>query len=160
MTSEALAGLPPRPPSVAEWEDLLVRFEIMPRALRAALDAPAAGRERVAATLRELLSREREVGRWLETAAGWTPSESSAPAPADAELDPRELADRFAGVRARNFAMLQRRGVDVWEWSGVTRDGAPATVYQLLSWMLRADALALAALRGAGTVLTGAGAEG
>lgn len=160
MRSEELAGLPGRPPSVAEWEDLLVRFEIMPRALRAALDAPAARPERVAAPLRELLSREREVGRWLETAAGWTPSEPSTPGSADAQLDARELADRFAAVRARNFAMLQRRGVDVWEWSGLTRDGAPATVFQLLSWMLRADALALAALREPGATLTRAGAGG
>ena len=159
MRSEALAGFPAHPPSVAEWEDLLVRFEIMPRALRAALDAPAAAPERVAATLGALLTREREVGRWLEAAAGWTPSEQPPAGGSDDGLAARDLADRFAGVRARNFAMLQRRGVDVWEWSGVTSDGDPATVYQLLGWMLRADATALAALREPDGALTGAGAR-
>ncbi|HEX7239580.1 MAG TPA: hypothetical protein VF263_04910, partial [Longimicrobiaceae bacterium] len=42
MADDPFGGVPPLPPSVAEWEDLLVRLEIAPRALRAALeDAPA-----------------------------------------------------------------------------------------------------------------------
>ena len=49
-------------------------------------------------------------------------------------------------MRARNFAMVQRRGVDVWEWAGEL-DGVRVTVYQLLSWLMRRDAEALAALR-------------
>jgi hypothetical protein len=132
---------------VAEWEELLVRLEIMPRALRVALEEPVAGRARVLAELRELLRRERRVEHWLEGAAGWAPALDGAPAADGEELGGRELAERHAAVRARNFAMLQRRGVEVWRWSGATDDGAPATVYQLLSWLLRADAGALAALR-------------
>ena len=38
-----------------------------------------------------------------------------------AVVDARWLEDRFAAVRARNFAMVQRRGVDVWAWAGEER---------------------------------------
>jgi hypothetical protein len=85
------------------------------------------------------------VGRWLEEAAFG--SAESPIAAMDAGGDARWLADRFAAVRARNFAMVQRRGVDVWEWAGEL-DGLRVTVYQLLSWLMRSDAALLAALRG------------
>ena len=51
------AGFAARPPSEIEWEDLLVRYEIGPRALRLALDDGDAGgpaRERVCGLLRAL----------------------------------------------------------------------------------------------------------
>lgn len=147
MTSEALAGLPAQPPSIAEWEELLVRFEIMPRALRASLDAGGGEPAGLARILAELLLREREVGRWLERASGWEPSIPAGAGPAGDALNARELAERFSAVRARNFAMLQRRGLDVWGWTGETADGGSATVYQLLTWILGGDARALADLR-------------
>ena len=147
MTSEALAGLPAQPPSIAEWEELLVRFEIMPRALRASLDTASEAAPALTGTLAELLRREREVGRWLERASGWEPSVAEAGSPDERGLAERDLADRFSAVRARNFAMLQRRGLDVWGWSGETADGGSATVFQLLPWLLGADARALAELR-------------
>ena len=143
MAADAIAGLPAYPPAIAEWEDLLVRLEIMPRALRAALEEDGGGD--AAAPLAMLLDREQRVGRWLEEAAF-----GSAESPAagfDPGSDARWLAERFTAVRARNFAMVQRRGVDVWEWSGEL-DGVRVTVYQLLSWLMRSDAALLAALRG------------
>lgn len=141
MEAEAIAGLPAYPPAIAEWEELLVRLEIMPRALRAALEEEI---EVPTAPLAALLEREGRVGRWLEEAA-FGSAESPLPEVA-AGADARWLADRFAAVRARNFAMVQRRGVDVWEWAGEL-DGVSLTVYQLLSWLMHADAALLAALR-------------
>src|SRR5215218_5041696 len=142
MAPEEIAGLPATPPAVAEWEDLLVRLEIMPRALRAALEDALGGDAGLTAKLGALLSREQRVGRWLEVAA-FGSAESPVPA---ANGDARWLAERFEAVRARNFAMVQRRGVDVWAWAGEL-DGTRVTVYQLLSWLMRSDAAVLAALR-------------
>jgi hypothetical protein len=144
MKSDEIASYPALPADVAEWEDLLVRMEIMPRALRGTLEE-IPGDERRLATLRGLLEREARVGEWLERVAIGAPATGGRPAPAESP-GARWIADRFAGVRARNFAMLQRRGVDVWEWSGEL-DGEPVTVYQLLAWLVHADAGALAALR-------------
>jgi hypothetical protein len=142
MAPEEIAGLAATPAAVAEWEDLLVRLEIMPRALRAALEDAGGGDADLTATLRALLARERRVGRWLEVAA-FGSAEKDLPAP---DGDARWLAERFEAVRARNFAMVQRRGVDVWAWAGEF-DGAAVTVNQLLSWLVRSDAAVLAALR-------------
>jgi hypothetical protein len=144
MVAEEIARLPALPEAVAEWEDLLVRLEIMPRAVYGALEEPGASDDDRAAALAELLDRERKVGRWLEEAAFG--SAESAATPDAPGADPRWLADRFAAVRARNFAMLQRRGVDVWAWAG-NFDGTRVTVYQLLAGLLRCDAAVLAALR-------------
>jgi hypothetical protein len=144
MAAEALVSLPALPPAVAEWEDLLVRLEIMPRALRGTLEGRDGRDPAVRATLRELLDRELRVGQWLERAAFGDAVD--APLQPAADADARWLEDRFVAVRARNFAMVQRRGVDVWEWAG-EMDGARITVYQLLSWLMRSDAAVLAALR-------------
>ena len=143
MAPEELALLPARPPAVAEWEDLLVRLEIMPRALRATLEDGRVGQGE-SGMLRALLERELRVGRWLERAAFG--DAGSAPLQPPDAADARWLEDRFAAARARNFAMVQRRGVDVWAWTGEL-DGTGVTVYQLLSGLMRADAAALAALR-------------
>jgi hypothetical protein len=147
MRGETLTGAT-HPVDVADWEDLLVRIEIMPRALKGALE-DAAGQGRSLPILRDLLAREVEAGEWLERVATGEAGDASRRAAAAGAGDATWLADRFAAVRSRNFAMLQRRGVDVWEWAGEL-DGRAVTVYQLLSSLLRADAEALAALRGVG----------
>ena len=59
--------------------------------------------------------------------------------------DPLGRVRRFAGLRARTFAMVQRRGLDVWDWR-VEGDG---TVYQLLRWLAEHDASLLTRLRAA-----------
>ena len=40
MTPDDLLKLPARPESEVEWEDLLVRLELMPKALRVELEHP------------------------------------------------------------------------------------------------------------------------
>ena len=143
MKSEELCDFTARPPSVGEWEELLVRLEIVPRVVRNALEEWEAG-EPTAAVLRQALDREGEVGRLLETAAGHSPT--AAPSP-PASADAVELAHRFASLRARTFAMVQRRGLEVWDWEAEVGDGESATVHQLLSWLAARDGEMLAALR-------------
>ena len=145
MTLEGGASIPELPPTVAEWEDLLVRVEIMPRALRATLDG--GDEEVVSGTLGQLLAREQAVGEWLEIAAGTAEGTPHPPRPVHG--DARTLAERFTAVRARNFAMVQRRGVDVWEWVGETPGGDRLSVYQLLTALVQSDGEALAGIRGA-----------
>jgi hypothetical protein len=136
---------PERPPAVAEWEDLLVRLEIMPRALRNTLGDAEPETERLRGVFQEMVEREAWVGGWLEQAAGYgSPRPALVPDP-DAEW----LYRRFASLRARNFAMVQRRGLDVWDWAGPGPAGGTVSVYQLFIWLLQRDADALAAARGA-----------
>lgn len=144
MTSEELESYPPLPPSVAEWEDLLVRLEIAPRAVRNLLEEWEGGADTVG-VLRAAVAREAGVGHWLETAAGV--ADTIAPAPDTLHADAGALALRFAALRARTFAMLQRRGLEVWAWEGETGDGGTVTVYQLIGWLVERDGVLLAGLR-------------
>lgn len=145
MNGEDLTTLAPRPASIAEWEDLLVRMEIMPRAVSGTLDAESG--PATPEILQAMVEREGTVARWLEIVAAGLPEPSKPPGSPAGGSDPRDLAERFASLRSRNFAMLQRRGLEVWEWSGVVDGGRTATVHQVLGWLLASDASALAALR-------------
>lgn len=144
MTSEELGGFPHQPPSVAEWEDLLVRVEIAPRVVRNLLEERDAGAP-TRRILQEAVRREAAVGRILETAAGG--GEVASPAATSFPDDAEGLALRFASLRARTFAMLQRRGLEVWGWEARLEDGGRATVFQLLGWLVGRDAATLAELR-------------
>jgi hypothetical protein len=147
MRHELLARLPERPPSEVEWEDLLFRLELMLRAIRVVLEEiPQAGsRSGRDGILHEMVGRERFVARFLEEAAAPTGAvEGSAGGAAAAGEDPVRL---FLRLRARNFAMVQRRGIDVWNWSGGADDAGRATVYQVLSHLAAGDVAALAELR-------------
>lgn len=144
-------ALPALPPSEVEWEDVLLRMEIMQRVLRNTLeDVPeddAYGTE----LLSDLVDRERRAGRWLEavsTGAGPRGPDGAAPA-AEGEGRPgtHALADRFVGLRARNFAMLQRRGLEVWRWTAEFEGYGPISAYQLVTWLVAEDVRALALLR-------------
>lgn len=163
MEPDQLVGLALRPQSEFEWEDLLVRVELMPRALRVTMDEVGASRE-AATLLDSLLQRELVVARFLEAAADRAgvlgvrhPGESREPAPdvpISAVGDPAQglvyqadTLEHFNSVRARSFAMMQRRGIDVWNWSGPVEDGSVATVYQVLTDLVRSDVDILAALR-------------
>jgi hypothetical protein len=139
---------PPHPAHVADWEDLLVRLEIAPRALRVTLeDAPADDPE-----VRELVARaaaaERVFQRMMEAMQTGAPLPDAAPAtsPEDGD-DARTLAETYTSVRMRTFAMAQRRGVDVWAWQSPDAGGRTLTVYQLFNRMVGEDARLLAALR-------------
>ena len=81
---------------MAEWEDLLVRLEIMPRSLRGTLEDSRRDEAGLRETLEELLDRELRVGRWLERAA-FGDAESAPAGPAAPDV--RWLEDRFAAVR-------------------------------------------------------------
>lgn len=141
MDTESPALLPAVPPSVAEWEDLLLRMEIMQRVLRNTLEGvPDAGAGEVVAGL---VRREAEVGAWLEGVSGVPGRSSAEPAPAGL----RALADRFVSLRARNFAMLQRRGLEVWRWTGDFAGHGEVSAFQTITWLVAEDVRALAALR-------------
>ena len=140
---------PARPPSEVEWEDLLVRVEIAPRALRVAVEDAPAGDPGVVQSLAVGVAGEVALQRMLE-----------------AMVDGRELPDDFgdfgvsfgdAGdlvaeyqrLRFRIFVMVQRRGLNVWDWRvrGGPYDGA--TAYQLFQAAARTDGVLLAAVRAA-----------
>lgn len=156
MDPQQTALLPARPDSLPGWEDLLVRFEIMPRALRVTLEEAGRDPSTAAKILRRILESEALFSAWIEAASpGGSPpdgpgdprEELPRPPGAGGTSDPRALADRFGSLRSRNFAMLQRRGVDVWEWTAALDGAGPVTAYQMVSALVREDAAALRELR-------------
>ncbi|HEX8273936.1 MAG TPA: hypothetical protein VF615_14955 [Longimicrobiaceae bacterium] len=138
---------PPHPAHVADWEDLLVRLEIAPRALRVTLEDAPAGDPEVRALVARAAAGERVFQRMMEAMHAGDPlPDAAAPAEEPGE-DARTLAETFTSVRMRTFAMAQRRGVDVWAWQSADAEGRALTVYQLFNRMVREDARLLAALR-------------
>jgi hypothetical protein len=140
-------GFPARPPSEVEWEDLLVRVEIAPRALRIAVEearadpALLAGALRVGVRLETLLQRALEAiidERAMEDGDGVS----------DVSGGPADLVAEYERLRYRSFLMVQRRGINVWDWTvrGGTWDGA--TAYQLFQAAARRDGVLLARVRG------------
>jgi hypothetical protein len=149
------ARYPARPASEVEWEELLVRLEIGPRAFRMAADGAAGQENRVfevahasvmhEATLTAVLEAMRSGGEVPESIAQvWDVDEEDDRHPLDVTVE------RWAMLRARNFAAVQRRGLGVWEWR--TRGGLvgdqTVTAHQALLATLAVDAQALAAVRG------------
>jgi hypothetical protein len=147
---DELRDFAPRPPSEVEWEDLLIRLEIVPRIVRNEIEEADPARSEVVGVLRGLVDRERWVGQWLEALAATAVGAGSHRSSEEASGEDAEwLAHRFASLRARTFVMVQRRGLDVWEWAGEVEPGQPATVYQLLCWLAALDGEALLGLRAA-----------
>lgn len=145
MWSERLRSHPPRPGSEPEWEDLLLRIEVVPRVVRFTLEAPPSAA--APAVLGEMIGREAAVGRWLEAlATPGGPAGPASPAP-EARGDVQVLAHQFASLRARTFAMVQRRGLEVWRWEAEFEGGPAVSVHQVLSALAEADGAALASLR-------------
>jgi hypothetical protein len=68
--------------------------------------------------------------------------------------DPRAAYERFAALRGRNFAAVQRRGLEVWRWRAEAPGRGTVTAHQLILASTAFDAQTLAgvreALRGAG----------
>lgn len=146
MDPRTIAALPARPDEIPEWEDLLVRFEILPRVLRVTLEEAARTRSDSAGILRRMLETESAAAAWIDAASpGGAGGGDWRGAPADD--DPQALADRIGSLRARNFAMLQRRGIDVWEWTAPLGQAGPVTAYQVVAALVRDDAAALEAIR-------------
>lgn len=172
IRADELRAFPERPESEFEWDDLLLRIEIMSRALRVEMEH--AGRADVGPILAELTGREGVVRRLLEEVAvsepiqrdggesaggrtaemvegqsdqrGEATGTGSVPA-SEIEAGPEGDVNRFVRLRGRNFAMLQRRGIDVWNWRIRSAPAAGATVFQLLSLLAGGDVEILARLR-------------
>jgi len=142
---------PARPASEMEWEDVLVRYEIAPRALRAALadgDAEGPARQRLGDLLRALVFNELWTAL-LFAAMRDRAGVSDRPRLEMAGDDPRALFDRFQRLRDRNFAEVQRRGIDVWDWHAEAPRFGPATAYQVILSSIDLDGRTLAEVRGA-----------
>lgn len=153
MPAEPMADFPRRPPSEVEWEDLLVRIELMPRALRFVLEHVDRDQPAVDVVLATLLEREEGARDLLERAAGLEVSVTNASIAMQSIDTQSDKMERFVRCRIRNFAIVQRRGIAVWGWEA-RADGVSVTIYQLFLNLARGDVAALAALRGAavGTV--------
>ncbi|HEV7588679.1 MAG TPA: hypothetical protein VGO40_11250 [Longimicrobium sp.] len=144
------------PASEVEWEELLVRYELGPRALRAALDdaeEDGAARERVGDLLRAMVVNE------LQVAAAFEAMRNGRPAGGETRIemisdDPRAAYERYAALRGRNFAAVQRRGLEVWGWRAESPWKGMVTAHQLILASTALDAETLAGvregLRGAG----------
>jgi hypothetical protein len=142
---------PARPASEMEWEDVLVRYEITPRALRVALgdgDVEGPARQHVCDLLRALVFNEMWTAL-LFAAMRDRAGVSDRPRLEMAGDDPRALFERFQRLRDRNFAEVQRRGIDVWDWQTAAPRHGPATAYQVILASVELDGRTLAAVRDA-----------
>lgn len=142
--------LPARPPSEVEWEDLLVRVEVAARALRVAVEDVPAGHPGVLQALAAGVRSERALQQMLEAIV------DDRALPAELGHGEEEVAGdaearvaEYGRLRYRSFLMVQRRGLNVWDWQvrGGPFDGA--TAYQLFQAAARTDGALLAAVRGA-----------
>jgi hypothetical protein len=147
--------LPARPPSEVEWEDLLVRLEIMPRALRVAIEDAPAGHPGVVQALRTGVAAEAALQRMLEAMVDGREAQDGGGVDGMGG-DAAGLLAEYARLRTRSFVMVQRRGLNVWDWQvrGGSYDGA--TAYQLFQAAAQMDGMLLAAVRGAGRERAGA----
>jgi hypothetical protein len=150
--ADGYADVPARPPSEAEWEDLLLRVEIAPRALRNTVEDARASDPRIRKVAAEAARWE---GMWeilLEKLRQGEPLPKIAvgvPEREDGREDVEAMLEVFSRLRGRNFAMVQRRGLDVWDWAAPDASGKTVTAYRLLTEMLRNDGRLLAAARDA-----------
>lgn len=139
-----------RPASEMEWEDLLVRYEIGPRALRIALDdgdASGPARQRVCDLLRALVFNEMRTAALFEAMRTGLPLPSGPPRIEAMGDDPRALHERYAQLRGRNFAAVQRRGLEVWGWETVAHPHGSVTAHQLIHAGCALDGETLAGVR-------------
>lgn len=145
------------PESEVEWEELLVRYELGPRALRVALDDLGDDEgmaERVGDLLRGLVLNE------LQAAALFAAMREREPVSTEPRMEmlastPRAAYERYTELRGRNFATLQRRGIEVWAWRTEAPVGGTVTAHQLVLASTALDGETLAGIR---MVPRGAGA--
>jgi hypothetical protein len=145
----------PRPADLAEWEDLLVRLELGPRALRLALDDIDRPSVSLLEPLNRLVTTELWTSRALDTmrrGGGVVPEKIgvSHVDPADAAAGARKRLEEYVSLRTDTFAALQRRGIQPWEWSAELEGGGTVTAYQAVRRALQVDGEVLRAVRAAG----------
>ena len=147
MTSNPYAGFPAAPPGIAEWEELLIRFELGPRIAATALEEIPAERWRDVGHagawsprehLAHLAASEAELEAGLRALQSGESLRSHA-AEQQVGLEPRVYLDEYTRLRSRNFGAVQRRGVDVWAWAAPHPEWGTVTIYQLLSAAVRHD---------------------
>ncbi|CAN5638621.1 hypothetical protein BH23GEM5_BH23GEM5_07550 [soil metagenome] len=147
MTSNPYADFPAAPPGIAEWEDLLIRFELGPRIAATVLeeipaerwsDAGRPGAWSPREHLAHLAVSEAELEAGLRALQSGEPLGGRAPEPGPG-LGPDRYLDEYTRLRGRNFGAVQRRGVDVWGWAAPHPEWGTVTVYQLLSAAVRHD---------------------
>lgn len=158
MSANPFSELTERPRDIAEWEDLLVKLEIGPRALRLALDDLPPERQGAAARhFTHLAHREAEAGEWLQRMREGAPLEPWTDHTADDGAEGvQDVVWAFERLRSRTFAAAQRRGLEVWEWAATHPEFGTVTAFQLLEYLVRHDGRHLSRLRGA---VAGRGAE-
>jgi hypothetical protein len=160
MDPDFVRDVPALPPSIAEWEDLLVRLDIAPRAVRVAVDDIAEPGEEVLRVLQLAVARESwysgvieslRLGRSFSLNVAFAPiTFGDEEAGGEREGTAVELCWAFETQRTRNFAQVQRRGVEVWKWESNVTGGRTLSVFQFLSGVARSDAETLAMIRAAG----------
>lgn len=160
MDPELLSNVPAQPPGMAEWEDLLVRLDIAPRAVRVAVDDIAEPGAEVLRVLQVAVAREvwysgvienLRLGQSFSLKVGFgAVTFGDHEAGEEREGSALDLCRAFEMTRTRNFAQVQRRGVEVWTWEAPLTGGGSVTVYQALTAMAHADAETLAMIRAAG----------
>jgi hypothetical protein len=147
--------LPERPPSEVEWEDLLVRVEIAPRALRVAVEDAPEGHPAVTEALRMGVMAEMVLQDMLEAIVEDREARDGFGVEG-MEDDALALVARYARLRLRSFVMVQRRGLNVWDWTVRGGPYSGATAYQLFQGAARMDGMLLNAVRRAARVEPGA----
>ncbi len=149
--SNPFGPYPQRPPHIADWEELLLRYELTPRAMSNALElSPGDGspNDLIAEYLGRIVAAERAALDWFaalrdgdEITAQWQPAKETGVADT--------LLAEFASLRARNFAGLQRRGIEVWDWAAKHSAYGEVTAFQFLSAIIARDAREMQAIRDA-----------
>ncbi|HYH83160.1 MAG TPA: hypothetical protein VEX86_25415 [Longimicrobium sp.] len=147
----APAAFAARPLGEMEWEELLVRYEITPRALNAALDdGDTAGpaRERLRGLLGALVRTELRTAALFEAMRSGAALDAGVTSDDDAlPEEPRAIRDQFARLRARNFAAVQRRGLEVWDWRTHAGPDGEVSAYQVIQASCALDGETLAGIR-------------
>ncbi|HKP76503.1 MAG TPA: hypothetical protein VJT67_13325 [Longimicrobiaceae bacterium] len=145
---KAYGSYPAAPRSEVEWEELLVRYELGPRAFRVALEdldeGPAV--QPVGDALRALVMHELRAATLFLAMREGRPMEVQ-PGVAMVSPDPHEVHAQYEELRARNFAGVQRRGIRVWKWRTDAPLFGPVTAYQLILASTAFDGEMLAAVR-------------
>lgn len=152
--ADSFSDIAPRPPDIAAWEELLVRFELGPLALRRTLEEVPPESLRDPDLRREiahLAAHEALATQWiraLRDGAALQPLGSPGGGQPDADpADSRSLLQQYDTLRARNVGAFQRRGLGVWEWTATHPEHGPVTTHQLLWSLIRHDAAHLARVR-------------
>lgn len=149
MLPDEVRAFPARPPSEVEWEDLLVRVEIAPRALRIAVEEAPRDDPDLIQLLQTGVFFEARLQHLLEAMIDGREVEYGFEArnvPGDVDA----LIEAYARLRYRSFLMMQRRGINVWEWMVLGGEWAGATAYQLFQAAAHRDGALLAGARRAG----------